>query len=152
MKGCADHAPARLAKRPAVSTQGVAEPKRAKIAHDFRTRCESLARRARDNFATRVEEVHEFVRRNEHLPKLESENKKEHLYATWLANLKKRAKVKPLSDDERKQLNKIPGMKGRLQEWDDFQGNKSFATHVEEVLEFVRRNEHLPKLESENSE
>ena len=43
-------------------------------------------------------------------------------------------------------------MTGRIWEWDGIQGNKDFATHVEEIHEFVRRNEHLPKLKSENSE
>ena len=43
-------------------------------------------------------------------------------------------------------------MTGRIWEWDGIQGNKDFATHVEEIHEFVRRNEHLPKLKSENRE
>ena len=43
-------------------------------------------------------------------------------------------------------------MTGRIWEWDGIQGNKDFATHVEEIHEFVRRSEHLPKLKSENRE
>ena len=53
------------------------------------------------DFATHVEEIHEFVRRNEHLPKLKSENREEHRYDSWLAHLRQRNKTKPLSKDER---------------------------------------------------
>ena len=104
MKGCADHAPARWAKRPAASFQGIPEPKHAKITPDFRTRCESLAH---------------WVRDNEHLPKEKSENEEENRYARWLNNFLQCAKVKLVSDDERRQLSTIPGMKDRLQRWDD---------------------------------
>ena len=104
-------------------------------------------------FATHIEEVLKFVRRNKHLPKVGSENMEEKRCAEWLYNLQRRNKAKPLSDDRRRQLNRIPGMKDRLQRWDDFQGfKKSFATHVEEVIKFVRRNKHLPRPGSENGE
>ena len=98
-------------KRPAAASapKGVPDPKRARAA--------PLSQVPGKFFATRVEDVLKFARRNKHLPKRGSENMEEIRLAGWLNRLQKRNKAKTLSDDERRQLSKIPGMKDRLQRW-----------------------------------